>query len=168
MIYYLLSIIYSPCAPTVLTRKAARTAAAATLGSGDAASILGILGSCGRCWSCKQRGHNLWLQRCLHLWVTVQERGSICTVPAAASISLMSHLHTTSAPEQPLVASVCSSQVGTVPAQSCHRHCRYISRVENNKMWEKHPSAPRLSQCPMVSAGVCQDDSRRKCPYLDI
>ena len=115
LIYYLLSIIYSPCAPTVLTRKAARTAAAATLGSGDAASILGILGSCGRCWSCKQRGHNLWLQRCLHLWVTVQERGSICTVPAAASISLMSHLHTTSAPEQPLVASVCSS-VGTVPS----------------------------------------------------
>lgn len=42
----MLSIIYSPCAPTVLTRKAARTAAAATLGSGDAASILGILGSC--------------------------------------------------------------------------------------------------------------------------
>ena len=58
--YYLLSAIYkiySPCASTVLTRKAARTAAAATLGSGDAASILGILGRCGWCWSCTQRGY---------------------------------------------------------------------------------------------------------------
>ena len=66
--------------------------------------------------------HTAWLlpglQRCLHLWVTVQELGTICTVPAAASISLMSHLHTASAPEQPLVASVSSSQCGNVcPAQ---------------------------------------------------
>ena len=66
--------------------------------------------------------HTAWLlpglQRCLHLWVTVQELATICTVPAAASISLMSHLHTASAPEQPLVASVSSSQRGNVcPAQ---------------------------------------------------
>ena len=121
--------------------------------------------------------HTAWLlpglQRCLHLWVTVQELGTICTVPAAASISLMSHLHTASAPEQPLVASVSSSQCGNMcPAQDLATATAATAPEEKTSKCGKSilqsPACPTVSHSPMLSAGVCQDDSRRKCPHLSI